>query len=62
MAYPLAHKINTRHPYTPADKTDIRILFAKVRRDAANQKRSLVDADIVSAGTAQRTDQDKCSY
>lgn len=39
---PLAHRVNTTHPYTPAVATDIRKTFARARRklaarDAAEQ-------------------------
>lgn len=54
MTYPMQHRIDMRHKYTSADKTDIRILFAKVRRDAANQANTVLDADPVPTGTAQR--------
>lgn len=33
--FPLAHKIDTSHPYTPKDATDIRKTFARIRKQQA---------------------------
>lgn len=41
MKHPLAHRVNTTHPYTPAVATDIRKTFARVRRKQAEAQTCL---------------------
>lgn len=61
MTYPMQHKIDMRHKYTPSDKTDIRITFERIR-NAANSNQPVLDADPVPAGAAKRSESDRCGW
>lgn len=53
---PMAHKIIKRHPYTSAEKTDIRATFQRVMHGSHNNK-PVLDAPTVPAGAKEREDQ-----
>jgi hypothetical protein len=56
MTYPLAHKIDTRHPYVRAVDTDIRATFAKFQ-NAKTQSKPVLRTVSVSTAARDRQEQ-----